>query len=113
MSATEKLLPLEKYLEKRSSEPQNFPHNNIDYFDRKTSDMLVQVPMPAAIGLPNTPWSNAGSVKNRGFEFILDYHGKIGNDFSYNIAGNIYKYSITNNKKLSAECGIALGKILG
>ena len=34
MSATEKLLPLEKYLEKRSSEPQNFPHNNIDYFDR-------------------------------------------------------------------------------
>ena len=75
---------------------------NIDYFDRKTSDMLVQVPMPAAIGLPNTPWSNAGSVKNRGFEFILDYHGKIGNDFSYNIAGNISTYK---NKVLSLGGG--------
>ena len=75
---------------------------NIDYFDRKTSDMLVQVPMPAAIGLPNTPWSNAGSVKNRGFEFVLDYHGKIGNDFSYNIAGNISTYK---NKVLSLGGG--------
>ena len=75
---------------------------NIDYFDRKTSDMLVQVPMPAAIGLPNTPWSNAGSVRNRGFEFVVDYHGKIGNDFSYNIAGNISTYK---NKVLSLGGG--------
>lgn len=63
-----------------------------DYFDRKTSDMLVQVPMPASIGLPNTPWSNAGSVSNRGFEFAIDYQGTIGQDFSYNIAGNLSTY---------------------
>ena len=75
---------------------------NIDYFDRKTSDMLVQVPMPAAIGLPNTPWSNAGSVRNRGFEFVVDYHGQIGNDFSYNVAGNISTYK---NKVLSLGGG--------
>ena len=62
---------------------------NIDYFDRKTEDMLVRVPMPAAIGLPDTPWSNAGSVSNRGFEFVIDYHGQVGKDFSYNIAGNL------------------------
>lgn len=63
-----------------------------DYFDRKTSDMLVQVPMPASIGLPNTPWSNAGSVSNRGFEFTIDYQGTIGQDFSYNITGNLSTY---------------------
>lgn len=63
-----------------------------DYFDRKTSEMLVQVPMPASIGLPNTPWSNAGSVSNRGIEFAIDYQGTIGQDFSYNIAGNLSTY---------------------
>lgn len=63
-----------------------------DYYDRKTSDMLVRVPMPAAIGLPNTPWSNAGSVSNRGFEFVVDYRGRVGKDFSYNISGNISSY---------------------
>ncbi|MGQ1305786.1 hypothetical protein [Acinetobacter baumannii] len=34
MSATEKLLPLEIYLERKSREPQNFPHNKTDYFER-------------------------------------------------------------------------------
>ena len=75
---------------------------NIDYFDRKTEDMLVRVPMPAAIGLPDTPWSNAGSVSNRGFEFVIDYHGQVGKDFSYNIAGNLSTYK---NKVLSLGGG--------
>ncbi|WP_234347534.1 TonB-dependent receptor [Parabacteroides bouchesdurhonensis] len=65
---------------------------NIDYFDRKTSDMLVQVPIPASVGLPNTPWSNAGSVRNRGFEFVVDYQGQIGQEFRYNISGNLSTY---------------------
>ena len=49
---------------------------------------------------------------DRWFKVVEEFVPK---DFNIkdNIAGNIYKYSITNNKKLSAECSIALGKILG
>lgn len=65
---------------------------SFDYFDRKTSDMLVQVPVPSSIGLPNTPWMNAGSVSNKGFEVTLGYDGAIGKDFKYNINGNISTY---------------------
>ena len=65
---------------------------SFDYFDRKTSDMLVQVPVPSSVGLPNTPWMNAGSVSNKGFEVTVGYDGKLGNDFKYNINGNISTY---------------------
>lgn len=63
-----------------------------DYFDRQTSDMLVQVPVPSSLGFPNTPWMNAGSVSNKGFEVTLGYDGKIGNDFQYHINGNVSTY---------------------
>lgn len=63
-----------------------------DYFDRQTSDMLVQVPLPTSIGIPNTPWVNAGSVSNKGVEFTLGYDGKAGKDFTYHINGNLSTY---------------------
>lgn len=65
---------------------------NFDYFNRQTKDMLVQVPLPTALGLPNTPWMNAGSVVNRGIELAVGYNGKIGDDFIYNVSGNISTY---------------------
>ncbi len=74
----------------------------LDYFDRKTSDMLVQVPVPSSIGLPNTPWMNAGSVSNKGFEVTLGYDSSIGKDFKYNVSGNISTY---RNKVLSLGGG--------
>lgn len=63
-----------------------------DYFDRETKDMLVQVPVPSALGFPNIPWMNAGSVSNKGFEVTLGYDGKAGKDFQYHINGNISTY---------------------
>ena len=64
----------------------------IDYFSRDTKDMLVMVPLPSGLGFPNTPWMNAGSVSNKGFEFSLGYNGKAGRDFKYSIDGNISTY---------------------
>ncbi len=63
-----------------------------DYFDRETRDMLVQVPIPSGLGLPNTPWVNAGSVQNRGLEFTLGYDGKAGDDFKYHVNANLSTY---------------------
>lgn len=63
----------------------------LDYYDKETSDMLVQVPVPASLGFPNTPWVNAGSISNKGFEITVDYDGKI-NDFGYSINANLSTY---------------------
>jgi TonB-linked SusC/RagA family outer membrane protein len=60
----------------------------IDWFYKKTSDMLVQVPIPNTMGYPNTPWVNAGSVKNTGLELALSYRNAIGK-FKYSIGGNL------------------------
>ncbi|MDR2917956.1 MAG: TonB-dependent receptor [Tannerella sp.] len=64
----------------------------IDYFERKTSDMLLELPLPGLLGLPNTPWVNAGSVSNRGFELSVAYDGKLGKEFTYHINGNLSTY---------------------
>ncbi len=64
----------------------------VDYFYKTTDNMLVQVPVPNTLGLPNTPWMNAGSVSNKGIEVTLGYDGSIGKDFRYNINGNISTY---------------------
>ncbi|MDR2119234.1 MAG: TonB-dependent receptor [Tannerellaceae bacterium] len=64
----------------------------LDYFDRKTSDMLLQLPLPTSLGLPNYPWMNAGSVRNKGFELTLGYDGTAGRDFAYHINGNLSTY---------------------
>jgi len=50
--------------------------------------MLVQVPIPNTMGYPNTPWVNAGSVKNTGLELALSYRKAIGK-FKYSIGGNL------------------------
>lgn len=48
MSATETLFPLEIYLERKSKEPQNFPYNKTDYFQRYRiiKDYLADVVYP-------------------------------------------------------------------
>lgn len=67
-------------------------HASFDYFNRKTQDMLVQVPVPSSLGFPNIPWMNAGSVSNKGIELTIGYNGKAGKDLKYSIDGNISTY---------------------
>jgi TonB-linked SusC/RagA family outer membrane protein len=62
-----------------------------DYFDKRIDNMLLIVPLPSAIGYPNSPYSNAGNMQNKGWEFELGYKNSIGN-FSYGINGNISAY---------------------
>ena len=59
-----------------------------DYFDKKVENMLMIVPLPSALGYPNSPYSNAGNMQNKGWEFELAYNNTKGN-FKYNIGGNI------------------------
>ena len=69
----------------------------MDFYVKKTVDMLLQVPIPAFGAYANDPYFNAGDLKNTGFELNLDYHGKIGSDLRYNAGLNMstYKTKVT------------------
>jgi TonB-linked SusC/RagA family outer membrane protein len=45
----------------------------LDYYAKNTKDLLMQVPLPLLSGYPNDPWVNAGSIRNKGFEFAVSY----------------------------------------
>jgi hypothetical protein len=59
--------------------------------------MLLGMPVPSFGAFPNSPFFNAGDLKNTGFEVSANYHNKIGKDFDYTIGANIstYKTEIT------------------
>jgi TonB-linked SusC/RagA family outer membrane protein len=69
-----------------------------DYYYNKTKDMLVEVPISYAAGYMTAfPTLNAGSIRNKGFEIVLNYRNHIGNNFDYSIFGNL---STVDNKVL-------------
>ncbi len=74
---------------------------NVDYFVKKTKDMLLQVPLPSYLGFPNNPWVNAGSIENKGWEIDLKYRNSI-NDFNYSVGANLFTFK---NKVLSLGGG--------
>jgi TonB-dependent starch-binding outer membrane protein SusC len=45
---------------------------SIDYYTKKTTDLLFEVPTAAGTALSNFITTNIGSVQNRGFEFTID-----------------------------------------
>jgi TonB-linked SusC/RagA family outer membrane protein len=60
----------------------------IDYFIKKTKDLLVWGTTPSLIIGGSTSPLNAGNVENKGFEFELGWRDHIG-DFNYSIRGNL------------------------
>ena len=60
----------------------------IDYFIKKTKDLLVWNTTPSLIIGGSTSPINAGNVENKGFELELGWRDHIG-DFNYGIRGNL------------------------
>lgn len=61
---------------------------SIDYFDKKTKDLLIWNTTPSlTIGGSMSP-INAGNVSNKGWEFELGWRDNI-NDFSYSVKANL------------------------
>ncbi|MFA6858298.1 MAG: TonB-dependent receptor [Bacteroidales bacterium] len=58
-----------------------------DYFNNRTSDILVNLPVPGLFG-QSAPIQNAGKVDTRGWEFSLRYRLTTG-AFTHNFSGNI------------------------
>jgi TonB-linked SusC/RagA family outer membrane protein len=63
----------------------------IDYYDKKSEDLLIQNPIPLTAGVPNPPIVNIGSVRNSGVEFAIftrNLTGKFKWSTDFNIAYN-------------------------
>ena len=60
----------------------------VDYFIKKTKDLLVWNTTPSLIIGGSTSPINAGNVENKGFEFELGWRDHIG-DFNYSVRANL------------------------
>lgn len=62
---------------------------SIDVFNKNTKNILINLPAPLVVGNASIPRTNAATVRNNGVEFSLNYRDKIGEDFKFNIGGNV------------------------
>lgn len=60
---------------------------SFDYYNKRTRDILLLVPIPSVIGLEPTN-QNAGIVENKGFEFLIQGHKAFG-DFEFDLGVNV------------------------
>lgn len=81
-----------------------------DYFERKSSKFLFQLPLPAYVvgGSPSMggispPFVNAGGITNNGFDFTLNSRNIVATDFKWNSTLTFSKY---NNKVTSLANGL-------
>ena len=69
---------------------------SIDYYIKKTSDLLVNANWSALAGNATKPKINIGDMQNKGLDFSVGWRDKVG-DFSYSVNANIstYKNKVT------------------
>lgn len=60
----------------------------VEYFHKKTEDILIDLPAPLVNGNASIPRQNAGVVVNKGLEISLGWQDNI-KDFSYFVNGNV------------------------
>lgn len=70
-----------------------------DFWNRNTSDMLVQVPIPQVMGNATAPYINIGEMKNVGIDLELGYNNTaFDGQLKYRVAATLshYKNEIVN-----------------
>lgn len=61
-----------------------------DYFVRKTSDIIVQLPIPSILGGLTAPFENVGEMKNEGLELNVNWQDRVeSSGFGYSIGANL------------------------
>lgn len=65
---------------------------SLDYFTRKTSDILITPPIASAVGEGQLKVVNGAQKSNNGFEFSVGYYAKPKGDFTYNIMAGVSRF---------------------
>lgn len=73
---------------------------SLDYYNRKTTDIVMQVDVPSEFALDKY-LDNIGSMRNSGIELSISYEDKIG-DFSFGASGN---FAYNKNEILELTAG--------
>jgi TonB-linked SusC/RagA family outer membrane protein len=60
---------------------------SFEYYQRRTTDILLQLDIPTMIGL-TAPYQNAGIVDNKGWDLTAAYRNKVG-DLTYGVTLNL------------------------
>jgi TonB-dependent starch-binding outer membrane protein SusC len=60
-----------------------------EYFDNISRDILVGIRIPRSAGSFDNPIVNGASLRNKGFEFNLNYNNSVG-DFQYSVGANFF-----------------------
>ena len=74
-----------------------------DYFNKETSDILVQVPLLSSYGVGTPPYRNAGSVSNKGYEISGTYRSAPAKKFNYEVSASVA--SVKNELKSLGVAG--------
>jgi TonB-dependent starch-binding outer membrane protein SusC len=62
---------------------------SFDWYNKKTSDMLLQVPLVGYTGITTAPYVNGGNVVNKGVEIMVGYDKRSLKGISYNVSANV------------------------
>lgn len=65
---------------------------SVDYFIKNTTGILISPAYLAVLGAGGNTYVNGASMRNSGYEAILNYSNQVSHDFSVDIAGNISAY---------------------
>ncbi len=90
---------------------RNEVYGSFDWFHKKTTDILLFMEGIGSMGEGSGQFVNAGEMKNVGWEFSIGYRHKLKNGFSWDINGNISRY--TNEITKLPQTVIANGKFGG
>jgi TonB-linked SusC/RagA family outer membrane protein len=60
---------------------------SVDYFTKKTTDMIIRQPIPYYIGSEQPPFVNGPEMSNKGWEFYTEYRNQVG-QFHFRVTGN-------------------------
>ncbi len=65
-----------------------------DYFNKRTSNILISLPAPSVHGTTSLPTLNSAAVTNNGFELTATWNDRVG-EVNYGISANVTH--VTNN----------------
>ena len=73
---------------------------SVDYYVRKTKDLIAEINIPAGINFGTRVLTNVGSIENRGFEVVLNTVPVLKKDFEWQLGAN---FTLNRNKVLALD----------
>ncbi len=75
---------------------------SLEFFNKKTDGILIDLPAPMVHGNATIPKQNAAQVTNKGVEFSVNWSDRVGKDFDYNVGFN-FTYIKNNVDKFKGD----------